>query len=422
MTTPPSAAAAVSRTQDLSSEESTADDDDDDEDDLALDGQLVRRPDSDEDEDEDDDGGDGKTTRTTSEGPAAKKAKKLVSNKKKEDDGKDYDDEDSDDDEDEDVPIDRIDVDFVFCDLDERFFHGIANFLSLQYPASVGVQPSLLADYMVQSNNSVGTCISTEADQGDENDVSNKGNIYGYASIALPSMSSSCPPNESSSSSSAPAKEDTNENKQKKKKKKRKQTENTGDGTPSPETALATLLEYCQSKVPKDSINKTTLRQYFVDDSSSSATGSDQHVGLLSHGRMMNLPLELVPVLHQQLLLDLDYAMTLQQQDTRADNDGADNDDDDDEYDFRPLSHLIRIAPCYRDKRAGVLYKLFDDEHLADAADAVYDIMVSKNSSDNNNKSNCSGDDSTLLRVILIPLASYRQVVADLARLFPSSV
>lgn len=276
---------------DLSEESSS------DEDDLALDGELVR-----------------------SDEPAAKRARTA---------SEDQQENDSDD---EDVPASGLNVDFVFCDMEERFFHGISQFLNF---TNAIVRNSLVSDAMIAST--VGTVISTAADQEDEE---SKGNVYAYASIMVPN-----------------AAEDT-----------------------SPASACATLIQYCQSHAPK-TVDTDTMKLYLQH--------SQSH-GILSHARMMNMPLELVPVLHQQLLLDLDYA--IQHHDEQEDT----------IIDVRNLKHLVRLAPCTKEK-GELVYKFFDDETLADAADASF-MLPNLN-----------------MRVILMTLKAYRKAVVELQNMFPSA-
>ena len=70
--------------------------------------------------------------------------------------------------------VNKVNVDFIFCDMDEKFFFGIKTLL-LSNP-TLAPQSSALADLMVE-NVSVGTVISAEGYTDGDDDV------FGYASV-----------------------------------------------------------------------------------------------------------------------------------------------------------------------------------------------------------------------------------------------
>ena len=77
---------------------------------------------------------------------------------------------------------------------------------------------------------------------------------------------------------------------------------------------------------------------------------------------MVNLPLEIVEVLHQQLVLDMDWAV--------ENAEGIDRKS----LDF---GAFCRIAPSY--KTAGVMYyKYFDDEIFAQHAEFTFEMELPK--------------------------------------------
>ena len=70
--------------------------------------------------------------------------------------------------------VNKVDVDFIFCDMDEKFFFGIKTLL-LSNP-TLAPQSSPLADLIIE-NVSVGTVISAEGYTDGDDDV------FGYASV-----------------------------------------------------------------------------------------------------------------------------------------------------------------------------------------------------------------------------------------------
>ncbi|CAJ1943365.1 unnamed protein product [Cylindrotheca closterium] len=301
---------AEKKGEDTSSESEVSDEEDDD---LVLEGVITRNPDvSDSDdtssssssssgEDDDDDDDDDvkpppskkakqqqKTTAATQskrnkkEEPPAQNKKKQ---KKKPKEGPEV-----------------IQVDFTFCDMHEKYFHGLKTLLTGTSPV-YAAQSSGLADMMIK-NVSVGTVISTEADSDGE------GTIYGYASVLNLT-------------------------------------------TYQEDPAIQAIKKICLDKCP--AAHKAELQVVFSGKTKRPA-------GIYLQGRMVNLPLEIVEVLHQQLVLDMDWAV--------KNAEGVDRKS----LDF---GAFVRIAPAY--KSGGATYfKYFDDEIFAQHAEFTFEIELPK--------------------------------------------
>lgn len=267
---------------DLSSESSSDDDDS-----LVLEGVLVRNPDvssssddDDEDEDNDDDDSDeeadgkegdgtkGKTKKDTK--PAASTSKSASTSTTKEDSkpgSKRKSDEAANDkspaksskkkkkkkkEKDE---IDMIHVDFIFCDMAEKYWGGIKALL-INGSSLYQAHSSILADQMIE-HEMVGTVIATENDP--EDSVFGFGSLLHWAHLA---------------------------------------------------TAQDAFLQVCQQEVyrPKNMpvlADEQATRQSVVK---ALQTKDNPSVAFLLFGRMINLPLEIVLALHQQLWLDIEWA------------------------------------------------------------------------------------------------------------------
>ena len=113
-----------------------------------------------------------------------------------------------------------------------------------------------------------------------------------------------------------------------------------------------------------------------------------QPAGFLLHGRMINLPLEIVLVLHQQLEQDLDWAA--QQKDS---------------HDF---GVLIRLAPCTKEKGSLVVHRFFDDEVLAGRADFTYTV---------DGPQRYSSEEKEFLQVIVLTKQGHREALRDLEKM-----
>eukprot|EP00980_Cylindrotheca_fusiformis_P024270 scaffold11698_cov138-Cylindrotheca_fusiformis.AAC.3 len=282
---------------DVSSESDSSSDEEDD--DLILEGVLVRNPDvsdSDDDSDSSDDGKEEEAKEDTKPPPskkqkAAQQQKKQTQQqiqnqkkpKKQSKEGPDV-----------------IQVDFTFCDMNEKYFHGLKTLLTSTSPIFMA-QSSGLADIMIK-NVSVGTVISTEGD--------NEGTIFGYASVLNVT-------------------------------------------TYQKEPAIQELKKQCLEKCP--AAHKKELEVVLSGKTKRPA-------GFYMQGRMLNLPLEIVEILHQQLVMDMDWAVNNAQ--------GVDRKS----LDF---GAFIRIAPAYQSSNT-TYYKYFDDEVFAQHAEFTFEMELPK--------------------------------------------
>lgn len=314
--------------EEISSEES-------EDDDLVLEGVIIRNSDvsssEDESENENEDDGDKnncKVAAVTNDGSqsssagtkrkmkapekqtAAKKAKKKKN-----------------------AEPDVIQVEFTFCDMDEKYFHGLK---SLLHSSSTVYQEhsSTLADLMIE-NVSVGTVVGTSLEDSSEADV------FGFASVLNVS-------------------------------------------TYQQSSAIHFLKAFCVERCPVP--HKTELERALSGK-------TKRPTGLLLHGRMINMPLEMVYVLHQQLLLDMDWAL-----------DNADDENDRKSLDF---GAFIRLAPCQQEG-ASILYKYFDDEILASQAEYAYTVDAPKS---------FSKEDKQLVNIMLLTKTGHRAAMQDLSKL-----
>jgi len=309
----------------------SSDDDDDDDDDLILEGVLIRNPDvsdsddttsseeDDDDEDEDDEDRklppkkkskssspetDTKSGPSTNSNPKSKskndkllekkKAKttttatttaKTKKKKRKVQDGPDI-----------------VHVDFIFCDMNEKFFHGIKTLLSTVSPLLAN-HSSALTDLMLE-NASVGTVTSTEGDTD--------GTVFGFASVL-------------------------------------------NIKTHQEEPCIQSLKKICFDKCP-------TIHQRELQIVLSGST--KRPAGFYFHGRMVNMPLEIVQVLHEQLVIDMDWAV----------NNARGSEEMRKSLDF---GAFILFAPTYK-VSGNTYYKWFDDETFATHAEFTFEIELPK--------------------------------------------
>merc|ERR1712195_350232 len=90
---------------------------------------------------------------------------------------------------------------------------------------------------------------------------------------------------------------------------------------------------------------------------------------------MVNLPLEIVDVLHSQLILDMDHAIN----NNTNTNKNKDHDEQQEQRKALDYGVFIRIAPTYKEgSTTGTYYKYFDDEILANHSEYTYEIELPK--------------------------------------------
>ncbi|KAL3915938.1 MAG: hypothetical protein SGILL_005407, partial [Bacillariaceae sp.] len=195
---------------------------------------------------------------------------------------------------------------FTFCDMHERYFHGMKALLSSSSPVYAGPS-SGLADLMIE-NVAVGTVISTDADR-------EEGTVYGFASVLNVT-------------------------------------------TYQDKACIQDLKKVCLEKCPSQ--HKAELQTVLSGKTKRPA-------GFYLQSRMVNLPLEIVEVLHQQLVLDMDWAVENAsggEEERKSLNFGA----------------FVRIAPTYKSGGGGTsaFYKYFDDEIFAQHAEFTFEIALPK--------------------------------------------
>ena len=233
-----------------------------------------------------------------------------------------------------------IDVDFTFNDMDKRYFHGIKNFLLAQ-PVYAG-HSSAVSDVMIE-NISVGTVVSV-ADGED--------NVFGFASVLNVTAY------------------------------------NSND-------AIQKLKAMWLSSCPKE--HKREMETVLSGKTKRPA-------GIFIHGRMVNLPLEITFILHEQLVKDMDWAV-----------DNAEGGEE--ERKSLNFGAFVLLAPCSRDNNThSIMYKHFDDEIFAGCAEFVYTISSSDLKKGGGPK---SGDDDNddLVNVIVMTKTGHRQAMKELKKM-----
>ena len=197
-----------------------------------------------------------------------------------------------------------VQVEFTFCDMNEKFFHGLKTLLTSSSPIYAS-NSSVLSDLMIK-NIAVGTVVSTEGDT--------EGTVFGFASVLNIS-------------------------------------------TYQNEQCIQSMKRLCLDKCPAE--RKAELEVVLSGTTRRPA-------GFFLQGRMVNMPLEVVEVMHQQLLLDIDWAV----------EHAEGGPDERKSLDF---GAFVRIAPTYRlagSNEKG--YKYFEDEIMESHAEFSYDIELPK--------------------------------------------
>jgi BCCIP len=308
------------------SDEDSASEESSDDDSLALDGVIERNPDatsssSSDDDNEDDDSqeSDASKTLTSETGkrkPQSHRAAVAVAGgakkkkKRRKDDG-----------------LGLVQVEFAFCDMDEKYFDGIRALLH-ESSTMFQLHASSLTDVMID-NVSVGTIVST-ADGGTD-----EGTVYGFASVV-------------------------------------------NLNTYKEDVSIQFLKEFILKRCP-------THRREELQVVLSGETR--RPAGLLLQARMINVPLEICSVLHEQLILDIDWAMK------HAEGGPV-------EQKSLDFGIIVRLAPCTRggsissrkkqnanEKSApasgdddslpsDVIYRYFEDEIFCSEADSENVFIV----------------------------------------------
>mmetsp|Transcript_18738 Transcript_18738/g.26428 ORF Transcript_18738/g.26428 Transcript_18738/m.26428 type:complete len:385 (+) Transcript_18738:150-1304(+) len=307
--------------------EDSSDEDDDsssdeEDDDLVLEGVLTRNPEvpssSDDDDDDDDEEVSSESEAEDDSKQSSNKVQKQSNSKKSKDNNTKKRPSPSTKNKNEQkkkkkknkTPIKEegpeiVQVDFTFCDMDEKFFYGLKAQLNGSSPIYAS-QSSPLADLMIE-NIAVGTVISTDGDED--------GYVYGFASVLNVTKSQDAP-------------------------------------------CLQHLKTLCLKNCPSQ--RKAELEHVLSGK-------TNRPAGFLLHSRMVNLPLEITEVLHQQLVLDMDWAVKNAhggEQVRKSLDFGA----------------FVRLAPTYPSSEgsSSVMYKYFDDEIFASNAEFTYTFDAPK--------------------------------------------
>jgi len=335
--------AAATHNDDGGDSSSSSDEEDDD---LVLEGEIVRPAgvdSSDEElssEEEDNDGGGGKKPRKIPLPEDYAEAKKKNEKAKNEQKKSKKNGQKKGKGKSTEPTVDTVNVDFTFCDMTEKFFFGIKTLL-LSNP-TLAPQSSALADLMIE-NVSVGTVISAEGYTDGDDDV------FGFASVLNVTTNGS-------------------------------------------QSCIQYLKKQCLDHCPA---------QHKEEMETVLSGKTKRPAGFFLHRRMINMPLEICEVLHQQLVLDMDWAV--------------DNAEGGEEMrkslDF---GAFVLMAPCTRsggDNGGMLLYKHFDDEVFASNAEFVYTFDAPKTGSEDLDK------EKQLCSVVVMTKTGHRQAMKDLAKM-----
>ena len=314
-----------------------------DDDSLVLEGAVVRNPEASDDDDssEEDDDRTSKKARSRDSSKrssnSSRNKKDPKSTKKK---GKRQ------------PEPETINVEFLFCDMHERFFPGIKTLthrFGIHAPHS-----SPLSDLLID-NVMLGTVLTTDdPNDGKKTKESQtpklpgqeEDNVFGYASMV--------------------------------------NLNQRGD--------VQCIRD------PKKLCLKHCPAQYHTEMSTVLSGKTKRPAGFLFHERMVNVPLEITEVLHQQLLKDIDHAIET-----------ADDEDERKSVDF---GAFVRLAPCYAaGGGTGAIYKYFDDEIFATNAEFTYGFDVPRRHEDDED------EEKMICTVIVMTKTGHRAAMKDLNKM-----
>ena len=257
-----------------------------------------------------------------------------------------------------------LQVEFTFCEMHDRFFHGLKNLLQSSSTIYQGSHATDLTNLMI-ANYPVGTVISTEDDES---------NVFGFASVL-------------------------------------------NVATYNQQEAMQYLKQLCLDHCPaehRDELQKILSLGLNNDQSTSTSSRSkvkknekQLQTGFLFHGRMINLPMEMVQVLHDQLQQDLEWAI---KNAPNQQNDGKGKLVS--KYD---IEYMVRLAPCQKDNNnttASLCYKYFDDELLAERAAFVYTFTAPRR---------YSKEEEELVSVIVVTKEGYAAALRNLQQMIQGS-
>ena len=234
--------------------------------------------------------------------------------------------------------IEIIPVEFTFNDMDEKYFHGMKNHL-ITHPAYAPYS-SAFSDLMIE-NIAVGTVVSTE-DGAD--------NVFGFGSVL-------------------------------------------NLNTHGDKECIQHVKKMCVASCPKE--HQKELEVVLSGETKRPA-------GLFLHGRMVNLPLEITSVLHEQLVLDMDWAV----------KNAEGGEDERKSLDF---GAFILLAPCSRDDTThSIIYKNFDDEIFAGCSE--FSFIIKSSDLKKNSGSKDSGDNDQV-SVVVLTKTGHREAMKEIIKL-----
>ena len=299
-----------------------------DDDSLVLEGTLIRNPDASDSSSDDDDGDISSEEETevpmkkAKKSDGASKSNNNSNNTKKQQQQKKKKKQKQNEPE-------TINVEFLFCDLHTKYFHGIKTLL---HRNGVHVQHSSMLSDLIIDNEMVGTVLST-----DDTDVASGDKKKAATATAVQSYPTQ---DENVFGFAAIINVSTNHTSQ----------------------TIQQLKQICLKHCPN--AHKSELTTVLSGQTARPA-------GFFFMERMVNVPLEITYILHEQLILDMDYAIQTA----------------DDEVERKSLDFgaFVRMAPCYKtnDSNNGgsgssIVYKYFDDEIFATNSEFSYSFRVPK--------------------------------------------
>ena len=227
--------------------------------------------------------------------------------------------------------VSPLNVEFTFNDASEKFFHGLK--MHLHSNPVLAPYSSALADIAIE-NVSVGTIISTENDPDD--------NVFGFATVL---------------------------------------NVTTYQKHDCIQELKAKCLKYCPDERKEEM--KTVL-----------SGKTKRPAGFLLHSRMVNIPLEITQALHQQLVLDMDWAV----------EHAEGGKEERKSHDF---GVFILLAPCTR-VNGSLIYKYFDDEIFSEHAEFTYEFHAPKS---------YGSEEEHVCSVIAFTKTGHRAAMEDLKKL-----
>ena len=331
-----------------------------DDDSLVLEGTLIRHPDASDSSSSDDDGDDVSSEEEEEMEVPMKKAKSDGASKSKNNDNSKKQRQKKKKKQKQNEP-ETINVEFLFCDLHTKYFHGIKTLL---HRNGVHVQHSSMLSDLIIDNEMVGTVLST-----DDTDVAaatttaaaqayptQDENVFGFASIINVS---------------------------------------TNHTSQTIQQLKQTCLKHCPTA------HKSELTTVLSGKTARPA-------GFFFMERMVNVPLEITYILHEQLVLDMDYAIQTA----------------DDEIERKSLDFgaFVRMAPCYKTNDSGsgggsIVYKYFDDEIFATNSEFSYSFKVPKQFKSEEGDDNDDEEDNMWCSVIVMTKTGHRSAMKELKKM-----